>query len=113
MSDLEFVERILLECYRPEASVGRPHRSLLSMFKAELTKRLGGVELYRELYRLLQIDEVLRGLCEIKHWEKPYGRSTLAEFRQRVGPERFERIMAAFTCFAAAAELAFCNYILE
>jgi len=92
--DLEFVERVLSECYRPEGSVGRPHRSLLGMFKAELAKRLGGVERYRELDRLLQTDDVLRDLCEIKHWEKPYGRSTLAEFRQRVGPEKLERIMA-------------------
>jgi len=35
----------------------------------------------------------LRSLCEIKPWEKPYSRSTLAEFRERVGPERLERIM--------------------
>jgi len=42
--DLGFAERILSECYRSEGEVGRPHRSLLGMFKAELIKRLSGVE---------------------------------------------------------------------
>ena len=64
--DLGFAERILSESYRTEGSVGRPHRNLLGMFKAELAKRFGGVESYRELHRLLQVDEVLRSLCEIK-----------------------------------------------
>jgi len=36
---------------------------------------------------------VLRGLCGIKGEERPYGRSTLTRFRQRVGPERLQRIM--------------------
>ena len=76
-----FVERILSSCYRPEGSVGRPHRNLLGMFKVEMVKRLGGIERYRGLHRFLQSDDVLRSLCEIKDWEKPYGRSTLAEFR--------------------------------
>ena len=92
--DLGFVERILLEAYRPEGSVGRPHRSLLGMFKVELVKRLEGVESYRELHRLLQTDETLRSLCDIRDGKKPYGRSTLIEFRQRVGPERLQRVMS-------------------
>jgi len=91
--DLGFAERILSEAYRPEGSVGRPHRSLLGMFKAELAKRLGGVRSYRELCRLLEVDGTLRSLCEIKTGEKPYDRSTLMRFRQRVGPERLERVM--------------------
>ena len=95
--DLRFVERVLSSCYRPEGSVGRPHRSLLGMFKTEMAKRLEGVERYRGLHRLLKADDALRSLCEIKPWEKRYGRSTLAEFRQRVGPERLERIMACLT----------------
>jgi len=93
--DLGFVEHVLSEAYRPEGSVGRPHRSLLGMFKAELAKRLGGAQSYRELHRLLQTDEALRSLCEIKADEKPYDRSTLTRFRRRVGPERLERIMAS------------------
>lgn len=92
-SDLRFVERILLRCYGPEDSVGRPHRNLLGMFKTELAKRLRGIKRYRELDRLLQTDETLRSLCNIKEWEKPYSRPTLMRFRQRVGPERLERIM--------------------
>lgn len=91
--DLGFAEKILSGSYRPEGSVGRPHRNLLGMFKVELVKRLGRVESYRELHRLLQTDEVLRGLCHIKQGEKPFGRSTTSRFRQRVGPERLERIM--------------------
>ena len=92
--DLEFAEKVLSESYRPEGSVGRSHRNLVGMFKVELVKRLGGVESYRELHRLLQSDETLRSLCDIKRGEKPYGRSTLTSFRERVGPERLQRIMA-------------------
>jgi IS5 family transposase len=92
-SDLGFVERILSRSYRPKGSVGRPHRSLVGMFKVELVKRLSGIESYRELHRLLQVDETLRSLCDIKDEEKPYGRSTLTSFRLRVGPEKFQRIM--------------------
>lgn len=92
--DLGFAERILSEAYRPEGSVGRPHRSLLGMFKAELAKQLRGVESYRELHRLLEADDVLRSICEIKTGEKPYDRATLMRFRRRVGPERLERVMS-------------------
>jgi len=93
--DLEFAERILSEAYRPEGSVGRPHRNLLGMFKAELAKRLGGVQSYRKLHGLLQTDEALRSLCEIRGDEGPFDRSTLMRFRRRVGPERLERIVAS------------------
>lgn len=92
--DLGFAERVLSESYGICGSVGRPHRNLVGMFKVELAKRLSGVESYRELHRLLQADNVLRGLCDIKDREKPYGRSTLMRFRQRVGPERLQRIMS-------------------
>jgi len=92
--DLGFTEQVLSEAYRPEGSVGRPHRSLLGMFKAELAKRLRGVESYRELHRLLEVDEALRSLCEIKTGERPYDRATLMRFRRRVGSERLERIMS-------------------
>jgi len=92
--DLGFAERILSEAYRPEGSVGRPHRSLRGMFKAELAKRLRDVESYRELHRLLEADDVLRSICEIKPDERPYDRATLMRFRRRVGPERLEHIMS-------------------
>jgi len=64
------------------------------MFRADLAKRLSGIENYRELHRLLWTDNVLRSLCDIKDGEKPYGRSTLMRFRQRVGPEKLQRIMS-------------------
>ena len=92
--DLGFVEWVLSSAYRPEGSVGRPHRNLLGMFKAELAKRIGSVESYRQLHRLLRTDEALRSLCEIKTGERPYDRATLMRFRLRVGPERLERIMS-------------------
>jgi IS5 family transposase len=91
--DLGFAEKILSEAYRPEGSAGRPHRNLVGMFKAELAKRLGGIESYRELGRLLETDEALRSLCEIRRHEKPYDRATISRFRRRVGPEKLERIM--------------------
>ena len=91
--DLGFAETILSRSYGPKGSVGRPHRSLVGMLKVELMKRLGTVESYRELHRLLQTDELLRSLCDIKSGEKSYGRSTLTSFRQRVGPERLQRIL--------------------
>ena len=94
--DLGFAEQVLSEAYRPEGSVGRPHRSLLGMFKAELAKRLGGVRSYRRLHSLLEADEALRSLCEIKADERAYDRATLMRFRRRVGPERLERIMSSF-----------------
>ena len=91
--DLGFVERILLRCYHQEGSVGRPHRSLRGMFKAEVIKRLTCVESYHELHRLLDTNEALRDLCHIKEDEAPYDPSTLARFRQRVGPDKLQRIM--------------------
>jgi hypothetical protein len=38
-------------------------------------------------------DPELRELCDIEGHEKPYHPSQLTRFRQRVGPERLERIM--------------------
>lgn len=92
--DLGFVGRILSESCSPEGSVGRPHRNLLGMFKVELAKRLRSVESYRELCRLLEADEALTSICEIKMGERPYDRATLMRFRRRVGSERLERIMS-------------------
>ena len=91
--DVGFVEAVLSRSYRPEGSVGRPHRNLLGMFKAELVKRLRSIEGYHELHRLLEADDALRSLCIIEEGEKPYDPSTLARFRQRVGPEKLQHIM--------------------
>jgi len=73
--------------------VGRPHRSLLGMFKAELIKRLRRIESYAELYRLLETDDALRSLCIISEGEKPYHPSILLRFRRRIGPEGFQYLM--------------------
>ena len=91
--DLGFVERSLSRSYGRRSSVGRPHRSLLGMFKAELIKRLRHIESYEELHRLLQADDVLRSLCIIKDGEKPYHPSILLRFRRRIGPKGFQYLM--------------------
>jgi IS5 family transposase len=56
-------------------------------------KRFRGIPSDRELYRRLWSDPELRELCDIEEHEKPYHPSQLTRFRQRVGPERLERIM--------------------
>jgi len=91
--DLKSVERSLSKSYGRRSRVGRPHRSLLGMFKAELIKRLRRIESYEELHRLLQADDALRSLCIIKDGEKPYHPSILLRFRRRVGPQGFHRLM--------------------
>jgi transposase len=91
--DLGFVERSLSRSYGKRSRVGRPHRSLLGMFRAELLKRLRRIESYEELYRLLGADDGLRGLCVIKDGEKPYHPSTLQRFRRRIGSEGFNRLL--------------------
>jgi hypothetical protein len=92
--DLRFVEKVLSRSYGRKSEVGRPHRSLVGMFKADLVKRFGRVEYYEELYRLMMVDRELRELCDVKEWEKPYHPSILSRFRRRIGPEALEEIMA-------------------
>jgi uncharacterized metal-binding protein len=83
--------------------VGRPHRNLLGMFKAELIKRLRRIESYAELYRLLETDDVLRSLCIIREGEKPYHPSILLRFRRRIGPEAKRLNMEGFARFFCVA----------
>ncbi len=83
----------MVRSYGRRSRVGRPHRSLLGMFKAELIKRLRRIESYAELYRLLEADDVLRSLCSIREGEKPYHPSILLRFRRRIGPEGFQYLM--------------------
>jgi len=91
--NLEFVEKVLSRSYGRKDRVGRPHRNLLGMFKAELVKRLKRIESYEELYRLLWSDEDLAKLCDIEDCEKPYHPSTLLRFRRRIGSRGFKRLM--------------------
>ncbi|MCX6659454.1 MAG: transposase [Candidatus Bathyarchaeota archaeon] len=91
--DLKSVEESLSRSYGKRSSVGRPHRSLLGMFKAELVKRLRHIESYEELYRLLWSDGELCRLCDIKETENPYHPSILLRFRRRIGPQGFHRLM--------------------
>jgi len=91
--DLRFVEKVLSRSYGRKREVGRPHRNLLGMFKAELAKRFGRVEYYEELYRLMTVDRGLRELCDVKEWEKPYHPSILSRFRRRIGPECLQQLM--------------------
>ena len=91
--DLGFVEQVLERSYGRKR-VGRHPRSLLGQFKTELFKRVARIEGYDELYRLLENDEDLRMLCDVKEGEKPYHPSILSRFRKRIGPEAFQQIMA-------------------
>lgn len=90
--DLTFVEQVLERSYGRRRT-GRPPRSLLGQFKTELLKRVGRIEGYEELHRLLQNDEDLCLLCGIKDGEKPYHPSILSRFRKRLGPEAFQQVM--------------------
>ena len=91
--DLDFVEQALERSYGRKRT-GRHPRSLLGQFKTELFKRVARIENYDELHRLLQNDEDLRMLCDVKEGEKPYHPSILLRFRKRIGPEAFQQIMA-------------------
>jgi len=90
--DLGFVEQVLERSYGLKRR-GRHPRSLIGQFKTELFKRVARIENYDELHRLLQNDEDLRRLCDIKEGEKPYHPSILSRFRKRVGPDAFQQIM--------------------
>jgi transposase len=91
--NLDFVEQALERSYGRKRT-GRHPRSLLGQFKTELLKRVARIENYDELHRLLQNDEDLRMLCDVKEGEKPYHPSTLSRFRKRIGPEAFQQVMA-------------------
>ena len=91
--DLAFVEQVLERSYGRKRT-GRHPRSLLGQFKTELLKRVARIEGYDELHSLLQNEEDLRLLCDIKEGEKPYHPSILSRFRKRIGPETFQLIMA-------------------
>ena len=91
--DLAFVEQVLERSYGRKRT-GRHPRSLLGQFKTELLKRVARIEGYDELHSLLQNEEDLRLLCDIKEGEKPYHPSILLRFRKRIGPETFQLIMA-------------------
>ncbi len=91
--DLRFVEKVLSRSYGRKRRVGRPHRSLVGMFKADLVKRFRRIEYYEELYRLMSVDRELRELCDVKEWKKPYHPSILSRFRRRIGPECLQQLV--------------------
>jgi len=90
--DLEFVEQVLERSYGRKRR-GRHPRSLIGQFKTELLKRAARIEGYDELHRLMENDQDLRLLCDVKEGEKPYHPSILSRFRKRIGPEALEEIM--------------------
>ena len=56
-------------------------------------RRVRNISSDRALYRRLWMDPELRELCDIEDYEKPYHPSQLSRFKQRLGPERLEKIM--------------------
>jgi IS5 family transposase len=67
----------------------------LGILKALVVKRVRNIPSDRELYRRLWSDPELRRICDIEEHEEPYHPSQMSRFRQRIGPERLERIMEA------------------
>jgi len=92
--NLDNIEKTIHEAYHQKGP-GRPPRSPLGIFKALMTKRLRQIPSDRELYRRLWNDPALRMICDIEEREKPYHPSQLTRFRNRVGPERLETIIAS------------------
>jgi IS5 family transposase len=92
--DLHDIEQIISQLYH-KTGPGKPPRSPLGIFKALIVKQLRNIPSDRELYRRLWNDEALREICDIEEHEKPYHPSQLTGFRNRVGPERLEDIMAS------------------
>ncbi len=90
--DLEFVEQVLERSYGRKRR-GRHPRNLIGQFKTELLKRAARIEGYDELHRLMENDQDLRLLCDVREGEKPYHPSILSRFRKRIGPEALEEIM--------------------
>ena len=90
--NLDDIEEVVWEPYHKDGP-GRPPRNPLGIFTALITKRLRHIPSDRELYRRLWNDRELRGICDIEAEERPYHPSQLTRFRNRVGPERLERIM--------------------
>ena len=88
------IEQTISQPYHQEGP-GRPPRSPLGIFKALIVKQLRNIPSDRELYRRLWNDEALREICGLEDREKPYHPSQLTRFRNRVGPERLEDIMAS------------------
>jgi len=92
--NLHDTEQIISQPYH-KTGPGKPPRSPLGIFKALIVKQLRNIPSDRELYRRLWNDEALRMICDIEEHEKPYHPSQLTRFRNRVGPERLECIMAS------------------
>jgi transposase len=92
--NLHDIEQIISQPYH-KTGPGKPLRSPLGIFKALIVKQLRNIPSDRELYRRLWNDEALRMICDIEDHERPYHPSQLTRFRNCVGPERLECIMAS------------------
>jgi len=92
LSCLDDLEDVVCEPYRHKGA-GRPPRNPMGILKALVVKRFRNIPSDRQLYRRLWSDPELRRICDIEEYEKPYHPSQLTRFRQRIGPERLERLM--------------------
>ena len=91
--DLSFAQKVLNEPYHPHGTRGRPPRSPLGLFKANLVRRLKHVPSDRMLVRQMWKDPRLKKICDIEADEPPYGIAVLSRFRSKVGPERLSKIV--------------------
>ena len=89
---MDDLEDVVWEPYR-HSGAGRPPRNPMGILKVLIVKRFRNIPSDRQLYRRLWSDPELRRVCDIEEHEKPYHPSQLTRFRQRIGPERLERLM--------------------
>jgi len=89
---LDDLDDAIWKPYRHEGA-GGPPRNPLGILKVLVVKRFKNIPRDRKFYRRLWRDPKLRRICDIEGHEKPYHPSQLCRFRQRIGPDRLERLI--------------------
>jgi transposase len=93
--DLSFVDEECVDCYKWQpGKPGRPPWPAQLMFRLLLLMFLFGVPFETQLVLELQANLLWRWFIGLGVLEKVPDHSTLHDFRQRLGPERFVRILA-------------------
>ena len=93
--DLSFVDEECADCYEwKPGRPGRPPWPVQLMFRLLLLMFLFGVPFETQLVLELQVNLLWRWFVGLGVLEKVPDHSTLHDFRKRLGPERFVRILA-------------------